>query len=87
MELLSQEAQQELLDNLIKSVDELANVKAKALAKPYFNRKQAAAFCGMSPVSFDTYVRPYVKAVVIPGYTKVVWNRATLDKFMRELEK
>lgn len=71
MNLLSEEAQQSLVDSLLQLVEEQTSAHIERMEKekqpPFLSRKKAAEWFGVSPMTLDRWVRTGAPVVVVNG--------------------
>lgn len=81
LELLNEDCQKKLTIELLKKVDEIVNLKMMdRVSTPYLSRVQAAKYCNISGPTFDKYVRPNIRPIVLGD--RVFYLKKDLESFM-----
>lgn len=82
-ELLSEKAKDALFNEISQAIDDLAELKANQMQKRYFNKKEACEYIGIKYTKFTEFQSEgRIKPIRIDGFSKDMFDRKELDRFM-----
>ncbi len=87
MNIFSDNFLSNLLDELLKRVDKLVEWRLKDSERQYLTVNEAAKYCGVSRNTFEqVFLRAGLKPILIPGYSRKLFSKKSIDDFMMDHE-
>lgn len=86
LEMLNDKAQSALIEELTGIMERQSELIIEAKFNPYMTRKSAAEYCGVSAGAFDVFRRAGLKPILIPGYSRSMYSKRSIDEFMESYQ-
>ncbi|MCP0885891.1 hypothetical protein LB941_00900 [Ligilactobacillus sp. WILCCON 0076] len=82
LEMLNDKAQSALIEELTEIMKQQSELVIEAKFNPYMTQKDAAKYCGVCTDTFNVFKRAGLKPIVIPGYSRPMYSKRSIDEFM-----